>query len=1086
MRRLAKGGPALALALVAVLAAGGGSLVLTGTGGARPYRASTAVLSGTVSRLVFMARGLGELAPTRQIRLALPLRLPRPAALDRFVAAQYTPGASAYHRFLTPVQFARRFGAPASEVRQAAASLRRLGLRVAAPAANHLYLSATGTVARVERTFGVSLNRFRMSGKPTFYANTSDIRLPGSLRGLVTGVLGLDDTATPVSQLRRTPDPGLVLGRERRALTSGSARRTGVHGGATPCPAASASGGYTGPDLAQAYDYNGMYAQGFHGEGMRAALVEFDDYHDSNVRGMERCYGVRTPVSRRLVDGGVGGPPAGGEGEDMADITTILELDPKLAHLYVYEAPITGGAAIYDEGTAELDLYNAFVSDDRATVLSASWGYCEELQSASYDQLFARLAEEAAAQGQQIFDASGDSGAVDCLSSAAPTLGSISVEQEGATPWVTSVGGTDLGHFSTVAGSGIHDEETWNDGGAGGGGQSSVWWMPAWQSRYLAASHDRVPGEANDCGAPRGLLCRMVPDIAMNADPSAGGAISGTPTPPQFATSIPPDSGSPGDNTYCATANCSLTGRPTAGGVGAWYPIGGTSLAAPTAAAAAVLWDQQAGRAGLGRLGFLNPALYSVASNAASYARDFHDIRTDTNSNQYDAANCPPGCNPHHLYRAAPGYDMASGLGSVDVAHLGSDLVKQAGAIALTPSTVVVYGYLRGPATSAPVAVTGGAPQYSVYAARSNVSWLLVPSGGKAPGSLAWSVSPRGLTSGTRRGRITVRGKDGSTATLNVIYKVGPRARISVSPGALRFGERSINSRGASTGPTCGSTTWNDELKGQLNGSSDHTPVDGSTRRILRISNAGGPGSRLHYEASFRTYTSSWLTQDLNPNDNPHGFQIRPSPPLVRSAGTVSAGHTATFRLASIANANAVGGYPRLDQGTYRGVVEIRDLADPHTLVRVPVTLVLGSGQGTPTIATRPRSIGLTLARGATRRVNLVVRDLSRACGYVYSLQDAASWVTVNPFLMSGRVGPQTARSAPSARSTGQGNGFEPLTISARGLSEGVHHASLIVQSQNAAHNPTRVSIRLTVVAPSSQHAVRARGASRGAAGFTG
>jgi hypothetical protein len=1083
MRRLWTGRVARALALVTVLAGGSLWLVLAGTGGAQPYRVWTPALSGTVSRLVFMSRSLGALAPNRQIRLALPLRLPHAAALDRFVAAAYTIGSPFYHRFLTPAEFGRRFGAPAAEVRQTVEALRRLGLHVATAAPNRLYISATGTVAQAERTFGVSVKRFQLSRHRTFYANTSAVRLPVALRGLVTGVLGLDDTASPVSQLRRPTDPGLVLARERRALASRASRRTGVAGGATPCPAATASGGYTAPDLAQAYDYNGMYARGLHGEGMRAAVVEFDDYHDSNVRGMEACYGVRTAVSRRLVDGGVGGPPGGGEGEDMADITTILELDPKLAHLYVYEAPITGGAAIYDEGTAELDLYNAFVSDDKASVLSASWGYCEELQSASYDQLFARVAEEAAAQGQQIFDAAGDSGAVDCLSSAPPTLGSISVEQEGATPWVTSVGGTDLGHDSTVRGSGIHDEETWNDGGAGGGGQSTVWWMPSWQSRYLRATRDRVPGAANGCGAPTGTLCRMVPDIAMNADPNAGGAISGTPTPPQFATNIPPDTGSPGDDTYCATANCSLTGQPTQGGVGAWYPIGGTSLAAPTAAAAAVLWDQQASHAGLGRLGFLNPSLYSIASSATSYARDFHDITTDTNDDQYDTANCPPGCNPHHLYRAARGYDMASGLGSVDVAKLGADLVKRAGAIALTPSTVVVYGYLRGPETSAPVAVTA---ERSAYSIQTDASWLRVSAGGTAPGSLVWSASPRGLSSGTRRGRITVRTRNGSTATLTVIYRIGRRARISVSPGALRFRERAINSSGASTQPTCGSTTWNDELKAQLNGSSDHTPVDRSTRRTLRIANTGPAGSILHYEASFHTYTSSWLTQDLNPDNNPHGFQIRPAPPLVRSAGAVRAGHAAAFKLASIGNANAVGGYPPLDQGTYRGVVDIRDLADPRALVSVPVTLVLGSGRGTPTIAATPQAIRVTLIRGAAKHLNLVLRNASGVCGYAYSLQPTARWVSVNPYLMAGRVGARPAQAAPRAGGTGQGNGFEPLTISARGLAEGVHHAGLIVQSENAVRNPTRVAIRLRVVGASPRHAVRARGTRGRAAGFTG
>jgi hypothetical protein len=1079
-RRVWTGRAGLALALTAAVAAGG-SLLLTGSSGAHPYRASAAILRGTVSRLVPMSRSLGTLAPDRQIRLALPLALPSSAALNRLVSAQYSPGSPGYHRFLTPHEFGRRFGAPAAEIRRAAATLRRLGLRVVAPRANHLYLSAAGSVRTVERTFGVRLDRFSAGTRHTFFANTTDIRLPASLRGLVTGVLGLDNSARPVSHLVAAPRPAVALARQR-ALPLRPRDRKGVDGGATPCPAANASGGYTAPALAQAYDYNGMYAQGFHGEGMRAALVEFDDYHDSNVRGMERCYGVRTPVTRRLVDGGVGGPPQGGEAEDMADITTILELDPKLAHLYVYEAPITGGAAIFDEGTAELELYNAFVSDDKATVLSASWGYCEGLQSASYDQLFARIAEEAAAQGQQIFDASGDSGAVDCLSSETPTEGSLSVEQEGATPWVTSVGGTDLGRNSTLRGSHIHDEDTWNDGGAGGGGQSNVWSMPSWQASYLAAAHDRVPGAANDCGAPARQLCRMVPDVSMNADPLAGGAIGGGPTPPQFSASVPPDTGSPGDNTYCATANCSFTGEPT-NGVGAWYPIGGTSLAAPTAAAAGVLWDQAAKKHGLGRLGLINPSLYRIASSPSRYRQDFHDVRTDTNSDQYDTADCPPGCNPHHLYKATKGYDMASGLGSVDVSHLGVDLIKQAGQISLTPSTVRVFGYVHGPSTSQPVSVTGGPPG-GFYTAKGSVPWLHHVVHGEVPGRLSWSANPKGLTSGTRRGRITVRSGDGSTSTLTVIYRVGRRAKISVSPKRLRFSERAIGSNGSSTQPACGSTIWNDELKGQLTGSSDHTAVDRGTRRVLRIVNSGARGSTLHYEASFHTFTSSWLTQDFNPHNNPHGFQTRPAPPLVPSSGAVKAGASAAFRLASIGNANSVGGYPALDQGTYRGVVDIRDLANPRALVKVPVTLVLGSGKRTPTIAAHPRSISVALSQGQSKRVKLVLGNASRTCGYSYSLQITRPWVKVSPFLTSGRVGASPAKSAPKATDTGQGNGFEPLTISAKGLDSGVHHATLIVQSQNSAHNPTRVPITIRVSPP--RHRQGGRKPAGRASGFTG
>jgi hypothetical protein len=1021
---------------------------------------------------------LGTLAGTQRVQVALPLRLPRAAALERFVTGQYTPGNPHYHQFLTPAQFGQRFGAPRAEVQRAVAGLRTLGLSVAAPKPNRLYLSAVGDVGTLERAFGVQLDRFRLPTGRTFFANATAIHLPAALQGTVTGVIGLDDTARPTSHLVRAPRS---LSPDVRAHLAGS-RPTGVHGGATPCPQAVSSGAYTAPDLAQAYDFNGMYAKGFHGEGMSAALVEFDDYHDSNVRAMEACYGVKTHVTRRQVDGGVGGPPAGGEGEDMADITTILELDPRLAHLYVYEAPITGGGAIFDEGTAELDLYSAFVTDDKAPVLSVSWGYCENLQSASYDQLFGRIAEEAAAQGQQILDASGDSGAVDCLSSARPTLGSISVEQETAVPWVTGVGGTDLGHDSTVPGSGIHDEDTWNDGAAGGGGQSDIWRMPGWQAAYLAATHHKVPGAANDCGAPAGQLCRMVPDIAMNADPDAGGALNGAPSPPQFASGSPPDVGSPGDDAYCATSNCSPTGGPLpAGSPEAWFAIGGTSLAAPTAAAAAVLWDQQARAAGLRRLGFLNPALYRIASNQAAYARDFHDVRTDTNDDQYDSVDCPPGCNPHHLYRATKGYDMASGLGSVDVARLGADLVKQAGRVDLTPSSQRMYGYLKGPSTTAPVSVTSGLLG-STYRASSSASWLHVKRAGKLPGTLDWHVDPSGLSAGTRRGQITVRGRGGSVATLTVAYAVGPRARVAVSPAGLRFTERAITFSGRPTKPQCGSTIWNDELRGQLS-SGFSTPVGQSTRETLRIGNHGRPGSVLHYEASFRTFTSSWLTEDLNPHNRPGGYHVHPSPPLVPTSGTVKAGGAAPVKLASIANANAVGGYPALNQGTYHGRVEIRDLADPRVLVKVPVTLVLGNGRGTPTIAPRPRSIAVKLARGETKRVDLVLADSSHTCGYAYSLQTSAPWVRISRFLMSGKVGARPARSAPAAKDTGHGNGFTPLRISAGSLANGIYHATVIVQSQNAVRNPRRVRITLAVGRPLPRGG---RGTPGRFAGFTG
>jgi hypothetical protein len=1059
-RSLAGGGRARGwtAGLVAVLALG------TGLGPAAPAGAASSggglvrVLPGTLAPLLARSQRLGSLAPQRRIAFQLALALPHRAALDRYVAAEYEPGSTLYHRFLTPAQFAARFGAPVSEVRRVLGALGSLGLGGSASVpANRLYVNLTAPVGTVQRALGTLLERLRLDGR-SFYANASAVRLPASLAGLVSGVVGLDSAAQPQPQLApadvSSPRP---LPRARASA-----------GGAQPCLAADLSGGYTAPDLANAYGFGGLYARGLHGEGMSAALVEFDDYHDSNVAGMESCYHISTPVTRRLVDGGVGGPPGPDEAEDMADITTLLEMAPRLAHLYVYEAPITTGATLRAGTAAELDLYNAFVTDDRAPVLSSSWGSCEELNGAAYNQLFAVIAEEAAAQGQQIFDAAGDSGAVDCRGSAPPTLGSISVEQEAAVPWITGVGGTDLSVSSTLAGLHVHREDTWNDAGAGGGGQSAFWPMPSWQQGYLVATGERPEGEANPCGSPSGL-CRMVPDIALDADPDAGGLLDGAPVPPQF---FPLDVGSPGYGTYCATSNCSFTsllglplpiGGAPPGGLGAWYPIGGTSLATPLAAAAAVLWDQEAREAGLRGLGFLNPLLYRIASDPSRYARDFHDVTIGTNSDQYDGADCPAGCNPGRLYAAGKGYDMASGLGSIDAANLGGDLVASAGALTLTPASETMYGYARGPRTSRPVSLTTGY-RSARFRARSTARWLHVVRSGHAPGTLRWYVNPARLRVGRYRGRIVISSPGEAAATLSVTLSVSRRARIATSVRSLRFSEPPISAQGRPASPSCGSTVWSDELESYTPGGPGFgAPLAASSRAKLVIRNRGPRGSVLHYEALYSTRTGGWLSQDLDPGGRPSAFQTAPTQPLVATTGTLAAGERAALALASIANSDLVGGYPALDQGTYSGLVQIRDLADPRDQVRIPVTLILGDGHGTPTMRATPAAVSLTLAPGARRTVDVVLADSAHLCGFAYSIASSASWAQIPGGLEAGTVGAAPASAAPAASDTGAGDGFTPVTLSAAGLRPGTYTARLTVQSENAANNPLAVPIRLTV-----------------------
>jgi kumamolisin len=974
----------------------------------------------TVPKLVRSATDLGALNPLRTLHVILPLRLPSERAIEKYVEAVYEPTSPHFHDFLSPEEFGQRFGAPLAQIGAVTHTLEQLGLRVTAPAANRLFVEASGPVALLQSVFGTTLHSFKLPGR-SFYANVRDIRLPAALGRGVTGVIGLDDVARPAQKVRAA-DPA------SRPAAAPELGPIGQNGGATPCPAAIAGIGYTAPQLATAYNFNGLYAKGFLGQGMSAALVEFDDYHDSNVAAVKSCYHLQTPVTRRLVAGGTGGPPAAGEIEDMADITTILEMLPKLAHLYVYVAPITS--------VGELQLYSSFVTDNVASVMSSSWGNCEEIGSAADNRLYAAITAEAAAQGQQIFEASGDSGPVDCSSIfPSPTGDSISVEQEAAVPWVTGVGGTNLGARAANGLPGPRDEATWNSSGAGGGGVSALWRMPSWQYALPSARH--APGASRKpCGAPKGQLCRAVPDISANADPAfgmQGGKL-------QFTDSV----GSPGYSFYCATPNCSLFGLPipTTGGVGGWQPVGGTSLSAPLTAAAAVLWEQQAKAARLNGLGLINPSLYRIAADPAKYARDFHDITKDSNDVQYDNLSCPPGCNPHHLYQAAKGYDMATGLGSYDATALGADLVAAAERITLTPDHVNVYGYRRGVATTAPVVVSTGYRSAS-YTAVSNQPWLHVTPG-RAPGRLHWSVKPGSLASGTHRGSITIRSK-GHSSTLHVIYSVSPRAKLKVSTAHLRFHEGALNASGRPTIATCAGPTWDDEFYDAVNGSSGHKATPQS-KQTLRISNVGAAGSKLHWQAFPASQMGGWLGVDLQ-----HGKRkTRPGPALVPTDGTATRGHPDAVQLVSLANSNTLGGYPGMQQGTYHGNVKVYDLADPRIVRTVHARLTLGNGRQTPSVRSFEKTTQKTVKPGGHTSFQIQLTDGSGGCGYSYSAGTNRSWAAPTSSSFAGTVTPT-------------GTSTITINVSAAGLKPGSHPFVVTVQSQDAEPNPNRIPFTLTV-----------------------
>ncbi len=208
-----------------------------------------------------------------------------------------------------------------------------------------------------------------------------------------------------------------------------------VTGGPQACSTAagtaSSAGAYTADQLASAYGLSGLYGAGDQGAGQTVALFELEPNRTSDIAAYQSCYATSASVNYVKVDSGAGN--GSGSGEAALDIEDVIGLAPQ-ANILVYQGPNRNANTL-------LDTYNAIISQDRANVISTSWGACEaQLQeeqsgrAASENTLF----EEAATQGQTMFAAAGDDGSEDCSGSDTD----LAVDDPASQPYVTGVGGT--------------------------------------------------------------------------------------------------------------------------------------------------------------------------------------------------------------------------------------------------------------------------------------------------------------------------------------------------------------------------------------------------------------------------------------------------------------------------------------------------------------------------------------------------------------------------------------------------------------------------------------------------------------------
>jgi kumamolisin len=395
---------------------------------------------------------------------------------------------SAAHRTgkqrLTRAQFRASHGPDPEAVRLVRTFAKEYGLSVqpGTPAPGRRTIKLTGTIANLQRAFGVSLMHQDLDGKGC-RVRQGGIELPNELIGYVVAVLGLDNRPQAQPHFRIAGLEGATAA--NLAQAGGFAR-----------PHAGANVSYTPIQVGQFYSFPASATA----TNQTIALIELGGgFRQADITAYFKSLGQKAPkVTAVSVSGGKNSPgdANGADGEVMLDIEVAAAVAPG-ASVVVYFAPNTDQGFIDAIATAIHDTTN------KPSVISISWGAAETNWTAQAMNALDAACQSAAALGITITVASGDNGSSDGVSD-----GANHVDFPASSPHVLACGGTSLqGSNGTIS-----SETVWNDqnGGATGGGVSNVFALPSWQSSK------EVPKPTAAAGG------RGVPDVAGNADPNTG------------------------------------------------------------------------------------------------------------------------------------------------------------------------------------------------------------------------------------------------------------------------------------------------------------------------------------------------------------------------------------------------------------------------------------------------------------------------------------------------------------------------------------------------------------------------------------
>src|SRR5215470_12822050 len=610
--------------------------------------ANVAIVRGTAHPLAQARFDRGRTPLDRTIEAAITFRLSaaQQADLNQLLRQQQDPSSPNYHRWLTPDQYASRFGMSQNDLAKVTAWLQSQGLILEGVSRNHNEISFRGTVGQVEYALKTNIHDYSINGEEHF-ANATDISLPAAFSGEVLGVRGLNNFH---------PKP-----RFRPAAPRFTSSLSGVHN-------------LVPDDFATIYDIKSLYNSGINGTGQTIAVVGQTLINTTDLDTFRSLSGLPATSGSNFVQVQV---PGTGTAVHCANDESEADLDLEWSEAvarnakikYIYVGLGTGATCAKRTKDAFNALQYAIENDPTpAPIISISFGNCEANLS-GFVLTMQQWAQEANAQGQTISGPSGDDGAADCDFNVISATQGLTVDVPASIPEVTGVGGSEFDpavdpaatvdptnsscylattywdkSCSPTSGASALSyipEVAWNDttpsvaGGGffagGGGGASKVFAKPSWQSA------NGVPADGK----------RDVPDISLNAGVFEDAYLICS----QDYVNLQ-DAGA---------TSCSIGYRDSN-----QFPerIGGTSAGAPTFAGILALINQATSSNGLGNV---NPMLYALAGTNGV----FHDITSGDNKVPCTAGtkNCPSGTTSIG-FTAGAGYDQVTGLGSPDVANL--------------------------------------------------------------------------------------------------------------------------------------------------------------------------------------------------------------------------------------------------------------------------------------------------------------------------------------------------------------------------------------------------------------------------------